>query len=407
MVNAEDALRIILDAAPLLKSENIPLARSFGRSVAEEIIARGNLPPYPNSSMDGYAVRRSDVEGAAPGNPMTLVVAGESRAGSVFSGPLPKKSAIRIMTGARVPEGADAVIPVEDVAGDGQKVVIVAGIPRPSENIRFPGEDIAAGESVMRAGEVISPAHAGVLASLGYADIRVTRRPRVAIIATGDEIVEPGKPLRDGHIYNSTSFALQALVGEAGAKARFLGIGGDRKGRIRLLLRDAIRDDVIIVTGGVSVGRYDVVKEVLAENGVEILFWKVNIKPGRPMVFGTVKGTLVFGLPGNPVSTGVTFLQFVRPALLKMLGNRNVSLPPLTAIADEHLKKSDGKRHYLRGIVRQEGGTFRVRTTGSQSSGVMSSLLKANCLIVLPEEVSEILPGGEVTIELLPSGSLR
>ncbi len=407
MVNAEEALRIILEAAPLLKSETVLLARSFGRTVAEDVVARGNLPQFPNSSMDGFAVRRSDVDGATSSNPVTLVVAGESRAGTVFNGPLPKKSAIRIMTGARVPEGADAVIPHEETAGDGQNAVSVSATPRLAENIRLAGEDIAAGESVMRAGELITPAHAGVLASLGYARIRVCRRPRVALIATGDEIVEPGKRLRDGQIYNSTSFALQALVVESGAKVRFLGIGGDKKSRIRTLLRDALRDDVVIVTGGVSVGRYDVVKEVLAEIGVEILFWKVNIRPGRPMVFGAKEGSLVFGLPGNPVSTGVTFLQFVRPALLKMLGHRELSLTRLQAVSDGHLKKSDGKRHYLRGIVRQEGGALRVRTTGSQSSGVLSSLLKANCLIVLPETVSEVPPGGEVTVELLPSASIR
>ena len=407
MVNSEDALRIILEATPLLKAESVLLDRSFGRTVAEEIIARANLPAFPNSSMDGYAIRRSDVEGATPAHPVTLGIAGESRAGTVFHGPLPGRSAIRIMTGAKVPEGADAVIPVEDVSGDGKKAVVVSGTPHPSENIRFPGEDVSLGESVMRAGEVITPAHAGVLASLGCAQIRVTRRPRVAIIATGDEIVEPGRKLRDGQIYNSTSFTLQGLVGEAGAKARFIGTGGDRKSRIRMLLRDALRADVVLVTGGVSVGRYDVVKEVLAETGVDILFWKVNIKPGRPLVFGIARGTLVFGLPGNPVSTGVTFLQFVRPALLKMLGRRVTTLPRLLAVTDEHLKKSDGKRHYLRGFVRQEGGRLRVRTTGSQSSGVMSSLLKANCLIVLPEEVPEVPPGGEVTVELLPSATLR
>lgn len=407
MVNADEALRIILEAAPLLKSESVPLTRSYGRTVAEEVVARRNLPPFRNSSMDGFAVRSADLSAATSASPVTLPVAGESRAGVAFNGPLPRRSAVRIMTGARVPEGADAVIPVEETAGDGQNDVILAAAPRPLENIRSPGEDIAAGESVMRPGEVITPAHAGVLASLGHAEIRVRRRPRVAIIATGDEIVEPGRPLRDGQIYNSTSYALQALVGEAGARVRFLGIGGDRKSRIRSFLRDALRDDVVIVTGGVSVGRYDVVKEVLAEYGVGILFWKVNIRPGRPMVFGAKKGSLVFGLPGNPVSTGVTFLQFVRPALLTMLGHTAPGLTRLRAISDEPLKKSDGKRHYLRGVVRQEGGALHVRTTGSQGSGVMSSLLKANCLIVLPETAADVPPGSEVTIELLPFAAIR
>ncbi|MEW6512008.1 MAG: gephyrin-like molybdotransferase Glp [Bacteroidota bacterium] len=407
MLNAGEALRQILDASLRLNAEVVPLGRSFGRTLASDVVSDRDIPPFANSSMDGYAVRRSDLEGATAGKPIRLPLQGESRAGKPFSRSLGPQSAIRVMTGAKVPDGADAVVPVEHTGPESDGSVTFQSCPPASANIRLVGEDIKKGELVMPRGKVITPSHAAVLASLGRASARVTKPPRVAIVPTGDEVVAPGRKLREGQIYNSSSIALAGMVTECGAQPRLLGIAGDTKTRVKEAIRGALKDDVVLVTGGVSVGRYDIVRDVLADLGVKIRFWQVNIKPGKPLVFGTKGKKLVFGLPGNPVSTGVTFLQFVRPALQKMLGRKDLRLSRLTAVADEPLRKTDGKRHFIRGIVRQEEGSFRVRTTGSQSSGVMSSLLKANCLIILPEEKVEVKVGEEVEVEMLPAGEWR
>lgn len=401
MINADKALRIILYAAPAGKTEKVGLEKAPGRTAAENITAREPVPAFRNSSMDGYAVRSADLASASAEGPVVLRVAGESSAGNPFTGSFRKGSALRIMTGGKIPRGADAVVPVELVSGRGDLTVSFSRPALPGDFVRLPGEDIARGGRVIDRGDLLTPAHVGVLAATGNPCVRVAVPPGVAILATGDELVRPERKPGEGRIRNSSSYTLMALVREAGAHPVFLGIAKDRKKEIRRMVRAGLSSDLLLLTGGVSVGAHDHVREVLSKCGVEILFWRVNIRPGSPLLFGTAGRTLVFGLPGNPVSTGVTFLQFVRPAIRKMLGRSALFPSQFSALTDEVLTVKEGKRCYLRGVVRQEGGVLRVRTTGSQSSGVMSSLVKANCLIVIGEGTSKVPAGGAVTVEFL------
>jgi molybdopterin molybdotransferase len=401
MISANKALRVILGTVPPPGKENVPLRDASGRTAAENIVAGEDIPPFRNSSMDGYAVRCADLKRASPGRPVTLTVAGESSAGNPFAGAFGKRAAVRIMTGGKLPPGADAVVPIEQARSDKKGEVLFRAPAGRGDFVRNPGEDIPRGRRVISAGDLLTPSHVGVIASTGHDAVSVSVRPRVGILATGDELVSPDRTPGEGRIRNSSSYALMGLVREAGGKPHFLGIVRDRKKAIRKKVRDGLAFDILLLTGGVSVGAHDHVREVLGRSGVDILFWKVNIRPGSPLLFGVSDRTLVFGLPGNPVSTGVTFLQFVRPAIRKFLGRKSLSQTQLIAVTDEPLAAKEGKRCYLRGIVRQEGGVLHVSTTGSQSSGVMSSLLRANCLIVLPEGTGGVPAGSPVTIEFL------
>ena len=401
MIDADRALRMILDSVHPSRRESVGLENACGRTAAENVSAREPLPRFRNSSMDGYAVRTADIASASADRPVTLSIAGESSAGNPFTGSFRKGSALRIMTGGKLPAGADAVVPLERAAAEGDRTVSFSRPARPGDFVRLPGEDIKRGGRVIARGDLLTPAHVGMLAATGNASVHVAVRPRVAILATGDELVRPGRKPGEGRIRNSSSYTLMALVSEAGAKPGFLGIAKDRKKEIRHMVRRGLSFDLLLLTGGVSVGAHDHVREVLEKCGVGIRFWRVNIRPGSPLLFGVAGRTLVFGLPGNPVSTGVTFLQFVRPAIRKMLGRGTLVPAQFTAVTDEALTVREGKRCYLRGIVRQEGSVLRVRTTGSQSSGVMSSLVNANCLIVLPEGTTDVPEGSTVMIEFL------
>jgi len=401
MINADRALRIILGAVPPPGRETVDLRDASGRTAAEHIVADRDIPPFRNSSMDGYAVRHAELKGASPGRPVTLTVAGESSAGNPFTGRMGKGEAIRIMTGGKLPSGADAVVPVEKTNEKSPRAVTFDAPARKGDFVRLPGEDIPRGHRVIAKGELLTPYHAGILAATGHAKVRVSVRPRVGILATGDELVGPGRTPGEGKIRNSSSYALLGLVKEAGARARLLGIVRDRKKSIRKKIREGLAFDVLLMTGGVSVGAHDYVGEALRRAGVDIRFWRVNIRPGSPLLFGVADGTLVFGLPGNPVSTAVTFLQFVRPALGKMLGRNDLFPVRVRAFTDEPLRVKDGKKSYMRGIVREENGVLRVKTTGSQSSGVMTSLLRANCLILIPEGTVAVSGGSPVEIEFL------
>ena len=301
-----------------------------------------------------------------------------------------------------MPRGADSVVPIEDAVELDGGTVQFSQPASPGRYVRKSGEDVKRGEVILNEGTVITPASLGVLAALGRERVRVYKKPRVNIVATGNELVDlldkPGK----GKIRNSTSNGLAGYVAEAGGIPELMGIAGDREKALRKRLSDGLRAHVLLVTGGVSVGKYDLVKETLSALGVEVKFWKVNIKPGRPLLFGVRKSTLVFGLPGNPVSTYVTFLQFVRPALLAMTGSREIQPLRLAAVLDREFSKSDGKRHFLRGIAVRQNGELHVATTGTQSSGVMSSMSKANCLMIIPEDTTNLHRGDRVDIELLP-----
>jgi len=391
---------MILDTIPAARTESVPLERAAGRTAAGDIVSRTEIPPFDNSSMDGFALRSADVARAAAASPATLRIAGESSAGNPFGRTLPGGAAVRVMTGGVIPRGADTVVPVEQVEDAGGGTVVIRAPSPPGAYIRRKGEDIARGRLVVRRGDLLTPSHVGVIASLGRTVARVAARPRVAVLATGDEIVPPGVAPGPGQVRNSTSYALLGMAQEAGAMPRFLGIARDRKNEIRRSVLRGLDADMLLLTGGVSVGARDFVAEVLRGAGVNILFHRVNIRPGSPLLFGTARRTLVFGLPGNPVSTAVTFLQFVRPAIRAMLGRTDLLPARFPAVTDEPLEGGQ-KRCYLRGIVRREGGTFHVKTTGSQSSGVMTSMLTADCLIILPAGGRPLAPGDAVEIELL------
>jgi len=398
MVNAAEALSIILQAVEPLGAVTVSLPRSLGYAIAEDVIAAENVPSFDNSAMDGYAVRSVDVQNA----PVVLEIVGEIAAGTVSARSLEAGQAMNIMTGAKIPDGCDAVVQHEWTDRVDDSHVTILRTVSPGHNIRKAGGDIVAGSVVLEKGKTIRPQEIGILASLGKRFVQIVRPVRVAILATGNEIVDLDKPLPDGKIRNSNAYVLQALVQQSGGECVNLGIAHDERTQLREKITDGLKADVLITSGGVSVGKYDFVVDVLKEIGVEIKFWKVNIKPGMPLLFGVMKNRYVFGLPGNPVSTMVTFLKFVKPALLKLMGHQTVEASLTVHARLQHeITKSDGKRHFVRGILESRNGALTVRSSGSQVSNVLSSLTMANCLIILPEDRNHFNEGEEVEIELL------
>ncbi len=397
MINAREALQIVLDATTPLGPVTASIERSTGSALAEDIIARENIPSFDNAAMDGFAVISSDAATA----PVTLNIAGEVAAGAVASEDLKPGDAMAIMTGAKLPRGCDAVIPQEWTERPDPRHVKLLRPVSAGHNVRRAGSDLSSGTIALKRGTRLRPQEIGVLASLGRRFVVVHRKPSVSILATGSEIVDIEKPLPDGKVRNSNAYVLASLVAQLGCDAVHHGIVADEPGAIRKGMEEGLRSDVLITTGGVSVGKYDLVMSALKEIGGEVKFWKVNIKPGMPVMFALCKGRLVFGLPGNPVSAMVTFLQFVRPALLRLMGLEYQPPMRLHAKLDEEIRKSDGKRHFVRGILSSSDGSIRVRTTGSQVSNILTSLSRADCLIVLPEERDVFPKGGDVEVELL------
>lgn len=406
MLKVDKAKKSILNKVRLLNSEDVEILSSLHRVLAEDIYAPLDLPPFDNSAMDGYAVIASDTQGASQTNPKVLHVLEDLRAGYRANKDLKKGQAIRIMTGAPVPAGADAVVIVENTEREDSRVNVFKEA-NSGDNIRRRGEDVNKGELVIPAGKVIRPQEIGMFAALNCIEVKVIRRPRVAILATGDELTEIGEKLEPAKIINSNSYSLYAQVLKYGGIPVPLGIARDTKEETLEKIRLAINEsaDVLLVSGGVSVGDYDVVKDVLTELGMETEFWKVAIKPGKPLLFGILKGILVFGLPGNPVSSMVTFIQFAAPALLEMQGRKDVLNPVINAVCEESISKKPGRKNYLRGIVSQKDGTCFVKLSGSQSSGVLKSMVLANCLIIIPEEIVQVNKGEEVQVQLFDPSS--
>jgi molybdopterin molybdotransferase len=321
-------------------------------------------------------------------------------AGFISKKKLEKGQAIRIMTGAPVPEEADAVVPVEDTKKEDRFALIFRATLQ-GEHIRKAGEDVKKGECVISAGDLIDPAEIGMLASLGRSFVAVYQRATVAILCTGEELVDVDGDLDGIKIVSSNSYSLAAQVKDCGAIPIQLGIARDRKEKIKEKLLQGLRADVIISSAGVSVGDYDFVKDVLSDLGVEIVFWKVAMKPGMPVVFGTIQGKPVFGLPGNPVSSMVSFEQFVRPSLLKMMGHRRLFRPVIDAILKEDIQKRPGRRHFIRAFVTFEKDQYFVVPTGAQGSGILKSMVKANGLMVIPEDREIVKAGERVKVQLL------
>jgi molybdopterin molybdotransferase len=400
MISVEEALDKILSHIEPLGTEKVLLLEALGRVIAEEIHAKRDIPPLDNSGMDGYAVRWRDIQGTSIGEPVRLEVIEDLPAGFVSKKTVQQGQAIRIMTGAPIPRGADTVVPVEETKGESGSVLILKAVVR-GDCIREAGEDVRRGDRVISRGDVIRPAEVGMLASLSRSSVSVYQRPQVAILCTGEELVDVDEELDVAKIVSSNSYTLAAQVRDCEAIPIQLGIAKDRKDEIAGKLREGLRADVLISSAGVSVGDYDFVKDALNELGMEMVFWRVAMKPGRPMAFGTIGGKPVFGLPGNPVSSMVSFEQFVRPTLLKMMGHRHLFRPIIEAVVREDIHKEPGRRHFIRAVVSFERDHYVVTTTGEQGSGILRSMVKANGLVILPENQKTVRAGEKVSVQLL------
>ena len=400
LISIEEARTRVLTAAAALPSETIALSEALGSVLAEDIIASHNVPPFNNSGMDGYAVRASDTVEATPDSPVRLPISDTLPAGHVAAHGLQPGEAIRIMTGAPLPDGADTVVQSELTSEDDGYLVLVEPVKR-GKNIRRAGEDIATGDRVLGAGMPLGPAEIGVLASLGHAHLLVHRRPRVAIISTGSELVEVDQPLGPGQIRNSNSYSLRAQCLQLGIAAAAFGIVPDDYEATRTAIEAGLDYDVLLTSGGVSVGRFDFVKDVQDELGVERRLWGVAMKPGKPLAFGVRGGTLVFGLPGNPVSAMVSFELFVRPALLRLMGYRKTTRPQYQAIIEEDVANPDGRTYVVRVRAWREDGTWHVSSTGAQGSGILRSMVGANGLAFIPGGPRGVRAGDEVEFLLL------
>jgi molybdopterin molybdotransferase len=382
--------------APVTEYENIKIQDAFHRTLAADVLSPMNVPPHNYSSMDGYAVRHADLAGAS--NKLKKI--GSSFAGHGFAGSVAAGECVRIMTGALIPDGCDSVVMQEQVKVDGELIEIGSGHKR-GQNIRLVGEDIQQGAVVLAQGQRINAAEMGLLASLGFAEISVFRKLKIAIFSTGDELVQPGNALAGGQIYDSNRFTLIGLLTELGAEILDMGNIRDDKNAVREALQKASSQaDAIITSGGVSVGDADYIKELLDELG-EVVFWKLAMKPGRPLAYGKVGHCHFFGLPGNPVAVMVTFLQFVRNALWELMGQHPKPVFSFQAICTTPIKKAAGRTEFQRGILTQgEDGIWMVKTTGEQGSGILSSMSRANCFIVLPMEQGNVEKGSVVQIQL-------
>lgn len=386
MIPLEEAKARVAEAITVLAPGEVAIADARGLVLAEQIVAAEAIPPFPNTAMDGFAVRSGDLAGASEATPVRLPIVATVAAGSIAPRPLVAGEAMRIMTGAPIPDGADAVVMVELTRAVGEEVDVLAPVPV-GNHVRPAGDDLTPGTVVFEVGETLSPAHIGVLASLGRETVLVHARPRVGVFSTGDELVVGPTPLGPGQIRDSNRPTLLALVDEAGGIPIDLGSLPDDEVAIESALREAAdKCDVMITSGGVSMGDFDFVKQVLMRLG-DLNWMQVAIKPAKPFAFGEMLGTPIFGLPGNPVSSSVSFELFARPSLMKMMGRPDIERLWVWALCDEPLfRTADGKTHFHRAVVRQEAdGGWWVRSAGGQGSHQLSALAAANGLAMLPD----------------------
>jgi molybdopterin molybdotransferase len=415
VISVEEALAKILSHVEVLEPERRPILDCLGQVLAEGVYSAIDIPPLDNSAMDGYAVRAEDTRGASKSSPKILAVIAEVAAGSMSAEEVKPGMAVRIMTGAPLPQGADAVVRFEETdevdrrssGADLSQIGILRQVDEGS-NVRHRGEDVAKGELVLKRGGVLRPSEVGVLASLGYSTGLVIRRPVVSVLATGDELVDIEQPLLLGKIYNSNTYTIAAEVLRYGGVPKVLGIGRDSIQSLTERIDQGLDADMFVTSGGVSLGDYDVVKDVLAKRG-EITFWTVCMKPGKPLAFGVISRTKngkekkvpLLGLPGNPVSSMVTFEQFARPAILKMMGKNNLAKPTIQAIIEGDVGNTDGRRIFARVIVTKRGDKYHACLTGPQGSGILTSMAKANGLAIIPENTKGIKAGDMVLVQML------
>ena len=413
VLSVEEARERILSYFEVLPVKSTKLVDSLGQVLAEDMIASFDIPPLANSAMDGYAVLAADTRGASVETPVELVVTGVVAAGQLPLRPLRQGTAIRIMTGAPVPDNADAVVPFEDTdelerraSGGSSEAIGIHLQSEPYDNVRGAGEDIESGETVLECGQILRSGEIGVIASLGHSTVKAIRRPVVAIVSTGDELLQPGDEPEHGKIFNSNAFSIAAMVKRYGGVPNILGIAKDTIESLEAALEEALDADLVVTSAGVSKGDYDVVKDVLSSKG-EIALWSVRMRPAKPLAFGVLDrkdGTKVphLGLPGNPVSAMVAFEQFGRSAIRLMMGKPEAEKPSVEAIMDDPIRNHDGRRVYARvHVYRDVSGVYRARSTGNQSSGVLSSMSLANGLAICPDDIG-MIDAGEITkVEML------
>lgn len=413
MISFEEALEKVLSYTGVLEEENSPILDCLGQVLAEDVYSSINVPPHDSSTMDGYAVQSQDTCGVSRQSPWFLSVIGAVAAGYISEQEVKPGTAIRIMTGAPIPKGADSVASFEDTdealrKGPSNEIGILHKIEAGS-NIRQAGESITAGSIILKRGTVIGPPEIGVLASVGRAKIMVIRRPTIAILATGDELEDINRPLARGKVYDSSTYSLAALVRHYGGVSRIMGIAIDREDAVVTRLRQGLDADMLITTGGVSAGDYDVVKDVPFKEG-EIVFRSVRIRPGKPLAFGMIRGDSgggvtrnipLLSLPGNPVSSMVTFELFARPAVLKMMGKKNLAKPTIEAVIESSIVNSDGCRIFARAMVEKRGGKYFARLTGPRSSGILTFITSANGLVIVPEDKAKVEKGDTVQVMML------
>ena len=391
---AVEAIRACL--SPITATEAIEIRQTLGRVLAEDVVPSINVPAHDNSAMDGYALRFSDLRSGET----ALTEVGSAFAGRVFEGKVSAGECVRVMTGAVMPAGTDTVVIQEVARKDASRVVIPPG-QRKAQNVRYAGEDLKAGIAVLRSGKWIGPADLGMIASLGIGEVTVKRRLKVAFFATGDELASIGAPLKEGEVYDSNRYTLHGMLARLGVELVDLGVVRDDPKLLESAFRRAAGSaDAVITTGGVSVGEADFTRELMAKLG-EVMFWKIAMRPGRPMAFGRIGNAFLFGLPGNPVAVMVTFYQFVRDALLHLAGRTDdYTIPLLKVPAAQPLRKVPGRTEYQRGILFREDGDWKVRTTGQQGSGVLRSMSEANCFIVLEHARGRVEAGEPVSVQL-------
>ena len=389
MLELEEALKRLLATVPPPTSELVPLSGAHDRVLLENVVSQVELPPFDNSAMDGYAVRAADVAKATADAPTKLSLAGRAAAGEVFQGEISAGQCVRLFTGSQLPKGADSVVMQEDTRIENDEVLILEPV-KPWENVRLCGEDIKRGASLGQRGDILTAGRLGLLAATGLKTVTVGRKPIVALLATGSELLEPGQPLGPGQIYESNRLALATLVQNAGAIPKVFPLVPDDPGLTRAALEAAFHEcDAVVTSGGVSVGEMDFVKQAFEEAGGSLEFWRVAIKPGRPFVFGRLGQKLLFGLPGNPVSAFVTFLMLVRPALRQWQGAADITLPAHQGVLGEPLANDGNRRHFVRVRVNADG---KVWSAGTQASHMLSSLGAANALLDLAPQAA--LPAG-------------
>lgn len=400
MIEFEEALNLVLKNTPVLPPGEKKVDEVHGDILAEDIMAGEDHPLFSNSAMDGFALRAEDTLRA----PVRLKVTGCLKAGDAPKVRVRKGEAIKIMTGAALPGGADAVVMKEETEEKGNGVLVRKSV-KAGENVRKKGEEIKKGQLALSKGKKLNTASIGFLASMGHEKVKVVQKPVVSLVVTGKELVNPGRKLKPGQIWESNSLTIQESLKEVAIEPVFLGISRDNTKDLEKRIRKGLESsDVLLISGGISVGDYDFVQDILLNSGVTEIFWRVAVKPGKPIFFGRKDKTLVFGLPGNPVSVLVAFLEFVQPVLLKMRGHRDLLLPEKEAVLEEPVKKERGRLQWFKGIYTEENGIVRVKSAGLQHSHILESLSRANCLIVLEKGREFFKAGEKVKIQVLPWG---